>query len=197
MCEYSQEGKKHQQSCAEILFFHLQWFLSFKEPAQSLPFFTVAVADVSVTATHSHTKWCKTGLKLKILFPIYLAHVHLQVSQAKWLNRFGFLFSCQSLPYRNFHLCRSGSSALGFIIHIPLLSPSADLDISLVCATQSSSLMSECLWYIVMIAVNFSFTMVILNKMHSKFNISWELFYLTRNMLMADSRQSHKSTCYS
>lgn len=55
----SQGGKKHQQLCSERMFFYLQWFLSFNEPdafTQSLPFFTVEVADVSVTAAHGHTK---------------------------------------------------------------------------------------------------------------------------------------------
>lgn len=47
MCEYSQEGRKHQQLCSERIFFHLQWFLLFSEPVtftQCLPFFNVAVS---------------------------------------------------------------------------------------------------------------------------------------------------------
>lgn len=33
VCDYSQEGKKRQPLCSERMFFHLQWFLFFSEPA--------------------------------------------------------------------------------------------------------------------------------------------------------------------
>ena len=75
-------------------------FFSWVRPL--LLFLTVPVIDVFVSATHSHPKWCKTGLELHSTFP--KTRVCLQVSQAKWLNEFRLLFSCQSVLCGSFHI---------------------------------------------------------------------------------------------
>lgn len=95
----------------------------FSEPAAftpSLPFFTVAVADVSVTATHNHTDWCKRALKLKILLQLNL-HMCIFKFLQQSDSQFCFQFPCQLVPH-GFPFCRSASGTAWFIIHTPLLS---------------------------------------------------------------------------
>lgn len=146
------QPRRRKAAAVMLRIFHLRWVFSFSEPAaftQSLPFVTVAVADVSVTATHNRTKWFKTGLKLKILFQ---RNSHMCAFQ--FLQQNDWTGSAFSPLVRQ---CLTAfpsvfAPAVRCALSSPLLFSCADSGTCLSYSTGLSSV-SECLWFIIKVAV--------------------------------------------